>query len=56
MPASLIRAYVNSNEKLMLFVYMHNSCTRNADHLSLSIKTGNVDKERMLSQTIIHPV
>ena len=37
---------MNNNEKLF-FIYFHNSCTRNGDHLILLIETGNARKERM---------
>ena len=40
----------------MFFMFMHNSCTLNGDHLGLTIKTSNTQQERMLSQTIINTV
>ena len=42
---------MNINDKLMCYVYFHNSCTHNGDHLLL-IKAGNACKQRMLPQTI----
>ena len=44
---------VSNSEKLILFIYFHDSSTSNGDHLILLIKTGNFHKERMLSQTTI---
>ena len=38
----------------MPFIHFHNSCTRNGDHLILLIKSANVHKGRMLSQSIIN--
>ena len=38
---------------LLGFIYFRNSCTRNGDHLSPFVRTGNGrHKERMLSQTL----
>ena len=45
---------MNRNEKLINLLHFHNSCTRNGDHLILSIKTGNAHKQIMLPQTIIN--
>ena len=36
---------VSSSEKLMNFMYFHNSCTRNCDHHMFLIMTGNNHKE-----------
>ena len=44
-PASPIRHFLSSSEKLMSFVHFHNSSTRNCDHLIFLIMTGNAHKE-----------
>ena len=44
---------MNSNEKLMFFIYFHNFCAYNNDYLILFIKIGNAHKQRILSQAII---
>ena len=44
----------DNNEKIIFFIYFHNSCIRNGEHLILLIKTGNVHKEIMLSHAIIN--
>ena len=45
---------MNRKEEIVFFMHIHNSCTRNGDHPTPLIKTGNAHKNGMLSQTIIH--
>ena len=44
---------VNRNEKIVLFMDFHNSCTHNGNHLTVLINAGNAHKQRMLSQTTV---
>ena len=45
---------MNSNERLMNFMHLHNSCTRNGHYFIPSNKTGTVHNERMLPHTVIN--
>ena len=44
---------MNSEKKLIIFTHIRKSCTSNGVHLTLSIKTGNVHIEKILSQAVV---
>ena len=45
---------MNNNEKIVLFMHIHNSCARDGSGLNLLIKTSNARKKRILLQTTIN--
>ena len=45
---------VNRNDKGVFFLHIYDCCTRNSDNLILLSKSGNANKERIWSYTIIN--
>ena len=53
-PGSPIGRLCEEEQKVYIFIYFHNSCTRNDDHPISLTKTGNAHKERIFPPTIIN--
>ena len=48
------QARFHRNDKIVFFMHIHNSCTRDDDHLIFLIKTDDAHKGRILPPTTIN--
>ena len=52
-PSAPLYKYLLEPQRNVLVNISHSSCTCNGDHIGLLIKTGSIQKERMMTQTTI---